>query len=376
MDLATLKQTAKRINKQAGRQIYKMIEINKIKEDHVKHELDMELRARRGFTEYTKVDKKVGILMYWGDIPSEDDKNIKERQLVMVANEKYVIRNQDNPFLHKRPPHVLTVPLVYPHRGIAGSSIVEPMVSMQYAYNNITNLAVDNMNFSVNKMFEVQPTNLLNARNATDIYPGKMFKKHSSAEAVREIRVSQLGQDVFTMFDFIGREMEKGTAVTEFIMGSSGKSKTATEAELKTAQAQGLFDVIARDIEASSLQPLIEMSFELLVQFGVIPQRFSGRYDFKVGGVSLLLAQREQGQQLSEALGIALKSPDIAAMTDMQALYRKWLESRNLGDVYSEQPQQLPSGQVRQIRQQAQKDAKEAASGLNEQQIMQLAGAR
>ncbi|MHC4622245.1 MAG: portal protein, partial [Planctomycetota bacterium] len=319
-DLATLRQTAKEVNAR-------------------KHDIESQMRARRGLSEHTQPDKKTNTLEFWGNIPDEKQTKFVKNQLRVLANDKYMIRSQNNPFEHGMAPYILTVPIVYPHRGAAGVSMVEPMVKMQYAYNNITNMSIDNLNFSVNKVFECQPTNLLNAKNLTKIYPGKIINKHTSAEAIREVRTSNIGQDVFTMFDFLGREMEKGSAVTEFIMGTSGKSKTATEAELKTSQAQGLFDVIARDIEANSLRPLIEMSFDLLIQFGELPPEARGKYDFKVGGLSLLLAQERQTNRIGEVMGLALKSEEILQRTDIDELYKKLLDTYNLSDVYTEKPQ-------------------------------------
>lgn len=369
-DLAALRLAAREINRRARRRLYKMGELNKIEEDFRESERDVRLRGRRGLGDYSPVEKKVGQLQYWGDIIAKDNKSIKQNHLQILANDKYVIRDQPNPFEHGRAPYVFTVPLVYPHRGIAGISLVEPMVKMQYAYNSITNLAIDNMNFTVNKMFEVRPTNLLNPKNANVIYPGKMFKKHTDAEAIREVRTKGIGQEVFTMFDFLGREIEKGTGVTEFIMGAAGKSKTATEAELKTAQAQGLFDVIARDIEANSLTRLIEMSFDLMIQFGQIDSKWRGRYDFKVGGLSLLLARREQQAQIGETIMLTLKSPEIRQMTDLATLYKKHLDLNNLGEVFAETAQPPTNEQALDIQKRAAEDARNAVAQMSPEEIM------
>jgi hypothetical protein len=77
----------------------------------------------------------------------------------------------------------------------------------------------------------------------------------------------------------------------------SQQSKTLGEVQLKTMESRGLFDTIARDLERNSIKPLLEMSYSLLVQFAGFPE-IEGRYLFSVGGLSLLLMQKEQNIRL------------------------------------------------------------------------------
>lgn len=373
LDLASLKEMAQRINDEAGKQVFNMVEINKIKEDQRDVEHETEERLRRGISNHTKPDKRVKITEFWGDIIDKQTNKIKKNQLRVLANEKYVIRSQDYPFQHKKQPFVITIPIVYPHRGVWGISIVEPVVRMQYGYNNIINLAIDNLNFSVNKIFEYQPTNLVNAKNLTHLYPGKLIAKHTANPVITEVRTSGIGQDSFFCLDFLQSEIQKGTAVTEFLMGTAGKSKTATEAELKTAQAQGLFDTIARDIESQSLTKVIEMSFDLLIQFGVFPEQLRGRYKFEVGGLSLLLVRREQIERISQVLSMALQSQTLASMTNIRELYAKLLSLYNLDDVLASEQQGPNQDQQMLMQQQAGEQAKKQVSGMSDEEIMAAA---
>jgi hypothetical protein len=372
MDYAKLLSMAKRINRQAGRNVYNMAEINKIKEDYSNYEKESERINRLGLNPYNKVDKRVQILEYWGDI-IEKGRNTKPKlipnQLVVMANEKYIIRQQDNPFGHGRSPYVTIIPSVYPHRGISGISLVEPVVRLQYAYNNVMNLAIDNLNFSVNKVFEYNAVNITNPRTLTQLYPGKMVSKTGSGPALQEVRTTQVAQDVFQMLDLIRNEIEKGTAVTEFLLGTSGKAKTATEAELKTAQAQGLFNTIARDLETNSIKPLIEMGYALSVQFDDFPDI---PIEFKVGGLSLILVQREQKESIGQLLGIALQSETLASMTNIKVLWQKLLSLYEQDDAF-EEGQPLRPDQRIGIGQQGADRARDEVSKMSDEQILQKA---
>jgi len=355
MDLHKFKEMARRINAESGKKIYRGV--NKIKEDARDTEKSYEDRSRRGISDHNPTDKRIRLLEYWGDIVDEKGRVIKKNQICVVANEKYLVRQQDNPFKHRLPPYILTTPIIYPHRGVWGVSLAAPVIKLQYAYNNIFNLYIDNLNFSVNKMFEYQPTNLLNPKALTMVYPGKTIAKHTANPALTEVPVSQVGQDAIMAMQMVQNEMEKGTAVTEYLMGLPGKTQTKAEVEIKTAQASGMFDTIARDIEQNSLRPLIGMCFELLMQFGDIPEELRGRIKFKVGGLTILLQKREQKQQIMEALQASLGSQELNKWTDTQELYRKYLEVLNLEDVYTAEMQGPNADQIAKMQDQARGNA-------------------
>ena len=373
MDLAELKDLAKQVNSEAGRNVYNIAEINKITEDQSGFEGKDRERTRKGLQHFVEPDRRVNIIEFWGDIIDDKTNKVKKNQLRIIANKNRIIRSQNNPFEHGKNPYIPTIPIPYPHRGSWGVSLVEPVAKMQYSYNNIINLAIDNLNFSVNKVYEYQPSNLVNPKNLTRLYPGKMIPKHTPATAVAEVRTTSIGQDSFAALGLIQSEIQKGTAVTEFLMGTSGGSKTATEAELKTAQAQGIFDTMARGIEINSLKPLIEISFDLLIQFGIIPQKLRGRYKFEIGGLSLLLVRREQTQNVQQVLSAALSSQTLASMTNIRELYAKYLTLLNLEDVLAEDQQGPNQDQQNQINQQAQEQAKKQVAGMSDEEIMAAA---
>jgi hypothetical protein len=291
----------------------------------------------------------------------------------MVANKKNIVRKQDNPFDHGQLPYVPTTPIPYPHRGSWGVSLVEPVVKMQYAYNNIINLSIDNLNFSVNKVYQYQPSNLVNPRSLTRLYPGKLVATHNGADAIKEVRTSNIGQDSFAAMGLLQSEIQKGTAVTEFLLGTAGGSKTATEAKIKTAQAQGIFDTIARSIEINSLAPIIKMVFDLMVQFGEIPAELKDRYKFEVGGLSLLLVRQEQTSNVQQVLGAALQNETLADMTNIRELYSKYLELLNLEDVLVDEQQGPNKDQERQIDQQTQEQAQKQVAGMSDEEILAAA---
>jgi len=375
--LAELRKMAKEANS-AGGQIYDMDEIDKIEDDWVKEEKKTKARAQRGIKQFSPVGKRVGILEFWGDVINPEDDSIEENLLMVVANEKYLIRKQDNPFSHKLPPYILTIPLPYPHRGWTGISLVEAMVKPIYTYNNIVNMAVDNLNFVVNKMFEYNPSNLIGAQDVTAIYPGKTFKTSSNEQVLREVITSQSGFAVaLKMLEVLGKDMQEGTFVTEFLMGMPGKQKTLGEVKIKTAESRGMFDVIARELEENSIKPLLQMTYDLYAQFAKWPKR-EGKYQISVGGISLLLMQQQQTERLAQIFMLALKNETVGQMTDLPDLYKKILGIYNLSDVYTEPVAagaatgELTPAQGKMVEERAVGDAKRDIGQMSPQNITRI----
>lgn len=337
MSLAKLRKMAEAANKDGGN-IFDMDEIEKITAESQKVLDKEQRRQRRGLSQYSTVSKKVGILEFWGNVESKDGKTMKENQLMMLVNEKHLIRKQDNPFEDGKYPHDLTIPIVYPHRGIAGVSLVESGVRLQYTLNNVLNMVVDNLNFIVNKVFTYQPTALKRPQEAFSVYPGKMIPTNVPGQPINELKMTPLGQAIFKLFEILGNEIQEAHAVTEFLTGMPGKrAKTLGEVEIKTAESQGLFDVIARELEINSIKPTLKSSYGLLVQFS----DFKGEYEFNVGGLSLMLLKKENIQTLIQAMMVAMKSPDLKPVTDIQELWKRLLSIWNLSDVYRE-PEDVP----------------------------------
>lgn len=360
MSLAELRQRVKRANE--NDKIYDKAEVKKIEDDMAKIDTKTQRRQRLGLGDYQTHKKKVELKVFWGDIIDEKDEKIEENMLLVVANDKYLIRCHENPFSHRKDPYIPTMPLVYPHRGTHGISLVAPQVKLQYTVNNIVNMFLDNLNFSITKMYEYNPNDLQNPLAMTAIYPGKTVEVNTTGgqQAIREIVTSAVKRDVLYMYELIDREMQEGTGITEYISGLPGKkSKTLGEVEQKMSQSRGLFDTIGRDIERNSLKPLLEMAYDLYSQFlGWEPRE--GNYIFVVSGLTVMLQQKELVERVSQILSMSLSSPLLAQMTEIPDLWKKLLGIYNLSDAYKEPigMTQMGPEQKQAIMAKAEQDAK------------------
>jgi len=381
MELTELLQLAKKTNAQARANIIHTSQLKRIQEDYIDEESRSKIRETQAISHYRMDTKKVGIDEFWGDIPSEDGKKVVKNQLCWLANGKYLIRHQDNPFEHEKIPYIITMPIRYPHRGYAGISIIEAEAKLQYIYNNIINMTVDAMNWRVNPVFQALDTNLKDPEALTTLYPGKIVHTQQTVDAVKQVTTAPIGSDVFKLLESIDYEMQKGHGITEFIEGTVGKQrKTLGEIEIKTAESQGMFDVIARRLERNSLRPLLELSYELLVQYSKdFDAETKEHIQFKVGGLSVLLLQKRLLDSIEKALMYALKVPELKELTDISILWEKFLSIINLSEVYiekeeEEEREEMPAGERRPSPEETNQRAAEAAQETVEQ-ILQLTGA-
>jgi len=317
--------------------------VDKLEESYAqKQEIRARERTRKGLSDYSPQDKQVEKLEFWGDIVSKDGKHKLSNQLLIVANGTELIRHHENPFKDELPPYRLSIPIVYPHRGMAGTSLVEGAVPLQYSLNNILNLYMDSLNFTVNPMFEMNKTGLVDPQKARRIYPGKVFLKNTNERVIDEVRVAPTGPEVVNAIRVIDSELRQSTAITEYVEALPSKHKqTLGEIEKKTAESHGFFDVIARRLERNFIAKLVEDSYNLILQFSDKLKDLEGKYLFKVGGLTLMLQQQELRQNINAMLGAALKSDVLAQMTDIPLLWKKALVQTSLQDVYKEPEEEM-----------------------------------
>lgn len=300
---------------------------------------------------------------FWGDIPNEDgDGWLAQNAMVIIANANTCVRVSANPFQHGRAPYQLTIPIVYPHRGCAGNSLAGPVVKINYTYNNLWNLFVDNLNFTVNTMFQGNPTHLLDAKDKS-VYPGKFWAHNlgPSQTAISEVPVTPVQSDLLRALELIRQDMEEAMSVTRTLEGGSPAHKEPLgTTKLKTTQAQGFFDVIAWDLENTSLLPLLEMTYDLYVQFADYPAR-ADNFRLRVGGISLMIQVQQMIDRIMQTLAVVGNAPPLAERTDVNWLWQRLLDLQSLSDAYVEPPHsnvQLSTQQQDAIAQRAEADAK------------------
>jgi hypothetical protein len=381
IDLADLKETAEEVNEASGEEVYNMAAIDRLTGTAAEEAGDGEAsnesksRSARGIKDYQDTSKRVKLWHFWGDIVDDrkdsvgDESRIERRMLCVVGDSRELIRIQPIPFDHQKPPHIATVPIDYPHRGIAGTSLVESSAKLQYTLNNVLNMFIDNLNFTVNKTYEYNPKSLMDANSIFSIFPGRAIPTRSTERTIHEVQTGVVDKSALEIVRILVEEIDEATAVTEFLMGTASTgNKTATEVETKTAESRGLFDVIAKGLEQTSIKPLLKMSYSLLVQFAGFMD-IEGKAFIRVNGLSMALVKKQQAQNIANTMILALQSPELSQRTDVGILWKKMLDTHDLGDAFKDpEAEGMPSPE--EIMAKAEQDAKSQVEQMTPEQIM------
>lgn len=363
--LADLKAEAKRVNEASGDKTYDLRAINQIKGSGGDPEKRSREIRQQGLNQEGHTNNDLQMWQFWGSIPKRDGSGyLAENVMVIIAEGGTIVRISENPFEHGKIPYIQTTPISYPHRGVCGASLAQPTVKLNYTYNNLWNLFMDNLNFTVNKEKQFNPKHLMDPKSAGTTYPGKQWRHNlpPGQTAIAEVPVTPVQKDLMYALDMIRKDIEESMAVTQLMQGTNDSAqRTLGEIEISNQQAKGFFDVIAKDLEQTSLKPLLEMTYDLYTQFKGFRRRRE-HYRFKVGGITLMVQIHSQIQKIQQALMMALEAPPLTAMTDVEYLYQRLLALQDMGDAFNSPDGGRPELQLNQkqaIHSRAEDDAAE-----------------
>lgn len=250
--------------------------LDKINEDWTESDKAMYANQRREMTgEFSAKPTfrtELKLTHFWGSLPTKRGRWAIQNGHYVIANEKYLLRKpMDNPYTHKKIPYIIGSPFRRPF-SVYHKGLIEDVVGLQKGMTELLNLTLDSTLFAGIKAFEVDldqiedPQQILNG-----IYPGKVFtarKGGQNTQMIRDIQISGVAKDVVGVYQMLNNEYQNQTAVTEFISGAQGTAtnRTATEVVTKQQQGMGIFSEIARNLEGTVLEPLLEQMASLIVE--------------------------------------------------------------------------------------------------------------
>lgn len=216
-------------------------------------------RRRDQYWSRSKYRKSVLVSEFWGTLLDKQGKLLLPSTTYTVAGGELIRRPRDIPFAKMRWPGVSYSPLSHLLR-FEGRGIIEGVLTLWWMINNMWSLHIDNMNWVINKVREID-SSLLKYPGDLDIYPGKVFEKKpgtGGVPAITEIGVSSQTTDVLANLQYMNQEYDNATFVNQFVAGLPGTRSNITkgEVEIKTQQSLGVFDSIGADIESGGVKAL------------------------------------------------------------------------------------------------------------------------
>ena len=207
-------------------------------------------------------DKKLDILEFWGDIKDEDGK-LLQNQLVVIAERRYIIRFEDNPYLNC--PFIYGNILENPFTG-RGMSPLRAAIDLNRAENEILNTQLKAYSLIVNPPY-LAPKGAF--KGEQQVKPGKIIEYDASLlpQMPTPLNFSQAlcGWDFIRYFK---SSIESTTGIFKTMAGEiESESRSATELNLtangQSARLNMFLDVINRKI----IVPVVQKTADIVSNF-------------------------------------------------------------------------------------------------------------
>jgi len=324
-----------------------------------------EARRRQQFRERSKFRKSVRVREFWGVVLDRNGNLLLPNARYTIAGGKFVIRPPaPSPFQTMRWPGVSFTSIPHLLR-YEGRGLLEGVIKLWKLINNFFNLSIDDLNWVVNAMLELDP-DMLDDEIDYEAYPGKTFLRktgtHGMGQAVSYIeKKSRVGDTMLPMMQLFEKIWQNSTFVSEFIEGLPGhRSKiTRGEVEIKTRQAMGVFDSMMNDLEDGATRALwasleiISLQWDLyddpsplslfegdyhpiqIMQFLQASKQMSPmqrKAHMKMGGISSVMRQQEVLQRLQFLTELSL-IPEWKPYIQMYNLLSTIVDKLELGDL-------------------------------------------
>lgn len=282
---------------------------------------------------------KIELLEYWRD-----------DRVVVVANRAVVIRNEENPYYHRKKPFVRLVDTLVPHE-FYGIGEIEPLEHLQYELNSLRNQRMDNINIIINKMWKIQ--------RGADIDPKQLQSRPGGIievdemDDVQELEMDDVtGNIVENVIEMIRRDMDNAVGVYDYARGeTTDRRETATTASILSTAANERFKLKITIIEDLGLRRLGQLLIQNNQQFitterairilgkdgfqiiTIRPEDIRGQFDVMPLGSSIepVVNKNNRLQNFINLYNVLSQSPYI----NHPELIKRILEAADIKDIQS-----------------------------------------
>ncbi len=372
------------MSKVGGQQMFENVD-KFIKEDFSADDYRQQIRRRKDEIQPREHIRHTARLWeFMGDLVDEDKQEIVQRDAhILIVNEKYLLKFGTIPYWDKKKGYIIFSPLSVAFR-FPGQGILETSRAIKESIDEIAQMQVDKLKFSLLAMFEADMGQLENPEDlATGVEPGKFFRKRpgsAGVQVIRPIEIPGITNDSFNALTAYHNEYQRGTFITDVTQGMLDTKGETTATEIQQVQANTTLMLadIAMHIEDTLLAPLAELTWDRAFQFmdansnpswtsvlggqhGAFldqlgrAERMSiiqGDYNFTARGLSRVLERKQQLQNLLQFFGVVGQfGPMFIPFINMPDLFRRIFES-----FHFEEPMRLLSPQAQQVMQQMTKN--------------------
>ena len=227
--------------------------------DHYKEE-GYRIDGFQGFEDYLS-SQYVEILEYWGDILVRETGEVKENQVVVIADRSFTLAQTDNPTWNGRKPFVHSGWRILPEN-LYGQGPLDNLVGMQYRCDHLENLKADTFDQIVHPVVIIKGDETEGFQWGPGVQ--HFVPPDGDVTVLRpDATVLQADNQVAIYHNYM--EQMAGSPRESMGIRSPGE-KTAFEVSTLQQGADRMFQDKLNRFEAHVIEPLLEMMFEMTIR--------------------------------------------------------------------------------------------------------------
>jgi hypothetical protein len=311
----------------------------------------------------SKYSRAVDLYHYWGDLFNEDGsviaRNVTYTMAGATANAggvgsgaaDIVLRPPiTNPFFHGKDPYIVGTPYIVPF-STYNRGIVEDIIGIAKMITELSCLIIDGAQFDAMQAFEIDTDLLASPEQAKKgLYPGVSFLTKSienpgNKNVIRTITTGKVPNLALNVLNYLDREQQISTNVTNAMKGTSVGAETLGEFQSLTSMASDSLDDAARTVEETVLDDMLDRIAGVIYQYHEdytmprltenFPQtanlladmepmeRYAtmiGGFAFKARGVSVFLDKAQDLQKINSFIQLISNIPGVLTRINLDEM--------------------------------------------------------
>jgi hypothetical protein len=289
-------------------------------------------------------DRRYEVFEYWGYLDKEMIRGLDladettfnklpdEVQVNVWIAEGEILRVTLNPFTPQRIPYYIIPYEEHPYQ-IWGIGLSENVKDAQDLMNGHWRMAIDNLRFAGNCIFEVNEGQLVPGQDMT-LYPGKIFRKQGGApgQSVYGITIPNTSQSHVQLYDKARQIADDVAGQPSYSYGQSGiqgTSRTAAGMSMLMSAANLNIKTVIKNIDFFLIEPLARAFFYWNMQFNEDRPEIRGDIKIVAKGTQSLMQKEVQSQRLLSLLQVA-SNPNVAPFVKFDGILNDLVRSLGL----------------------------------------------
>lgn len=277
---------------------------------------------------------------YIATVVGRDGKVLAKDALMVVANDRYLIRGpEDNPYWHGKD-WMVYAPLVTTPLSVYGRSYMEDFGSIAQTFTKLTNLILDAVQTSAIKAYVMVPGMLLNPEQVNSgISPNKTFlleEGYRAEDFAKVIDSGELSPSAYQVWQALKTELSEAASINEIGMGQFAPNSRTSATEVNSTQqsSSAMIRSVAQTVETRFADPLLDLVWKTGLQktkaddrrmveavgeqmwpalMGRRKELIKRNYTFQARGISQLIAKNQMLSSLLNLMQVIAGNPNLLA---------------------------------------------------------------